>query len=390
MGGSVPPRKGMLRNHYGIDKDGNDQVDPSFSDGTYGMSWFPGYAINLETGQRLNMAFGEASDEGDQNGRDMIWNPTSTLFGTFPNGTAIPYKPILGGMHYIYVMKTSYVDYNTIQNDFQSNFTAMVTNLTGSKYNDVIRSHYKEIMWTAMPYLTPGYSMKSMAQGLIPNDVTIKLRVQKPYAKLPTIATGNPSSVRQTYYTRADSTWNATHTTVVHIDYFADSLAVLQDSFPRYRFSTKGLAPSENVASIAKSSLDLIRIVPNPYLAYSAYEKSANDSRIKVTNLPNACTIKIYSLDGVLVKTIQRSVTNDPVKSIVEGHDVKIELSDGYNLNDPTGSSNLDNSVEWDLKNEKAIPVGSGIYLFDIEVPGVGHKVLKWFGTMRPTDVSNF
>ena len=89
--------------------------------------------------------------------------------------------------------------------------------------------------------------------------------------------------------------------------------------------------------------------------------------------------------EGVLVKTINRSVTVDPVNPTQ-----KIEISKGYDLNDQTGSSNLDNSVEWDLKNERAIPIGSGIYLFDIEVPGVGHKILKWFGAMRPTDVSNF
>ena len=59
--------KGMLRNQMGLNQDGSVDPDPNH----YGMSWFPGYAINIETGQRLNVAFGEASDLGDQNGRDM-------------------------------------------------------------------------------------------------------------------------------------------------------------------------------------------------------------------------------------------------------------------------------------------------------------------------------
>ena len=44
---------------------------------TTGMSWFPGYAIDVETGERLNMAFGENSWLHGSNGTDMLWNPTS-------------------------------------------------------------------------------------------------------------------------------------------------------------------------------------------------------------------------------------------------------------------------------------------------------------------------
>jgi hypothetical protein len=144
------------------------------------------------------------------------------------------------------------------------------------------------------------------------------------------------------------------------------------------------LGPVTNNDSVAKSALDMIRIVPNPYLAYSAYELSANDGRIKVTNLPNNCTVKIFTLDGVLVRTLHRSLGIDPVTN------KKVEITNGYNLNDNSGSTVLDNTIEWDLKNESAIPVSSGIYLFDIDAPGVGHRILKWFGAMRPTDVSNF
>ena len=123
--------------------------------------------------------------------------------------------------------------------------------------------------------------------------------------------------------------------------------------------------------------------MPNPYLAYSSYETSANDAEVKVTNLPNNCTIKIYTLDGVLVRTLSQSlnltnlVTNKPA-----------DISDGFQLN--TANTTHDNSISWNLKNESAIPISSGIYLFDINVPGVGHKILKWFGSVRPTDVSNF
>jgi hypothetical protein len=69
------------------------------------------------------------------------------------------------------------------------------------------------------------------------------------------------------------------------------------------------MGPKENVAEVAKSALDKIRIVPNPYLAYSAYEKSAADTRVKITNLPNICTITVYALDGTLIRTISVQLT---------------------------------------------------------------------------------
>jgi hypothetical protein len=52
------------------------------TDGEQGMGWFPGYAINIETGERLNVAFGEDSKQISENGRDMLWNPTNKVHNT--------------------------------------------------------------------------------------------------------------------------------------------------------------------------------------------------------------------------------------------------------------------------------------------------------------------
>ena len=43
-----------------------------------------------------------------------------------------------------------------------------------------------------------------------------------------------------------------------------------------------------------------------------------------------------------------------------------------------------------DLKNHTGVPISGGVYMVHIEVDGVGEKVLKWFGTMRPPDLENF
>src|SRR3989304_3108877 len=104
--GAWTARKLDLRTARSVDKEGktvlqtgySNPLDSSAADyiNATGMGWFPGYAVNLETGERLNMAFGENSWLMGENGRDMLWNPTSTIFNQ--NN-----EPIFGGQHYIYI-----------------------------------------------------------------------------------------------------------------------------------------------------------------------------------------------------------------------------------------------------------------------------------------------
>ena len=52
--------------------------------------------------------------------------------------------------------------------------------------------------------------------------------------------------------------------------------------------------------------------------------------------------------------------------------------------------TNPETSLDWDLKNQKGIPIASGMYLIHIEAPGLGEKTLKWFGMIRPIDLDTF
>ena len=83
------------------------------------------------------------------------------------------------------------------------------------------------------------------------------------------------------------------------------------------------------------------------------------DNRIKIINLPQQCEVKIYTVNGVLVRT--------------------------YKKDDATTSS-----VDWDLKNQDGVPIASGLYIIHIEAPGLGEKVIKWFGVLRPIDLNSF
>jgi flagellar hook assembly protein FlgD len=99
-------------------------------------------------------------------------------------------------------------------------------------------------------------------------------------------------------------------------------------------------------------------VVPNPYYAFSEYEKNQLDNRIKIVNLPQECQISIYTMNGTLVRKFNKADSRT--------------------------------SLDWDLKNQANIPVASGIYLIHVDVPGVGQKVLKWYGVMRPLDLDTF
>ena len=105
-------------------------------------------------------------------------------------------------------------------------------------------------------------------------------------------------------------------------------------------------------------ALALINVVPNPYYAFSEYETNKLDNRVKITNLPERCSIRIYSSQGKLVKTMFK--------------DSEATFQD------------------WTLMNEKGIPVASGIYLIQIDVPGIGDRVLKVFLSMRSVDLHGY
>jgi hypothetical protein len=47
-------------------------------------------------------------------------------------------------------------------------------------------------------------------------------------------------------------------------------------------------------------------------------------------------------------------------------------------------------SISWNLKNKQGINVASGLYIFHIDAPGIGEKIIKWFGVQRQIDLDSF
>ncbi len=121
------------------------------------------------------------------------------------------------------------------------------------------------------------------------------------------------------------------------------------NSQDRISFSVKkGRVNSES----AKSALSNIRVVPNPYIGGVRWEPRAiepigrGQRRIDFINLPQSCTIRIYNLAGILVRTLKKE-------------------------NADSGS------LSWDLRTDDNLDTAFGVYVYHVDAPGLGEHFGK-------------
>jgi hypothetical protein len=97
-----------------------------------------------------------------------------------------------------------------------------------------------------------------------------------------------------------------------------------------------------------KSRINRINVFPNPY--YESLDmRNVNNGELTFSNLPEEVTIKIYTLSGILVKTLSE-------------------------MDKETISSPF---IRWNLENEDGYKVGSGVYLAVVKTK-YGEKILKF------------
>ena len=326
-----------LRQSPSVDKDGNPSGWPSQQEGSlnpadpnyilaYGMGWFPGYAINLETGERMNMMFGEDSYLAGENGRDMIFNPS-------PNEFPITGGNILfGGKHYMYVMGSAEIDQTVGTLNIKYSFPAYDAGYSYAMAIDTLPEGlevlYMQYIYSTAMYV--GIPLSVQNQEWLSNEVKLKVRISKPYER---------------YYAQP----------------VTDNEG-LNKHFPMYEFSTASVATIDNDSQKEISDLDLIRVVPNPYYAFavgSGYEEVPLQNKVKVTNLPEKCTVSIYNISGTLIRKLTK---DSPVTYI-----------------------------DWDLKNHAGIPIAGGVYVIHVKDQTTNEeRIVKWFGSLRVEDFKEF
>jgi hypothetical protein len=131
---------------------------------------------------------------------------------------------------------------------------------------------------------------------------------------------------------KADTTYRAG-------DVFQIDGALLNGAGDRFVFT----APGINTAD-ASASLDQIKAVPNPYIARSSWETVEGERRMEFIHLPDQATIRIYSLAGDLVQTLQHEGSGTCV---------------------------------WNLLTSNGQGIAPGLYYFHVDSP-VGTKVGKF------------
>jgi hypothetical protein len=327
-GDGLPDPDGAVEPAVLVNPNGSTVNNSKAGQPLLGMGWFPGYAIDVETGRRLNIFFGEnscyskAANE-TYTGRDMMWNPTNAFVREgYQQGSPFFYYDLLyGGQHWVYVSSTTYDECAFMRWKFSPELNTAATSKLAA---------IKQIAWAGMIMMNQGTQLRSYADGLIPrdNDAIVKLRVDNQY---------------QTWYNDNDANKKTGH--------------------PRYRFKIDGRARAALNAVQVENALDSVKVIPNPYYGFSQYETSQFTQTVKISNLPGKCKVTIYSLDGKFIRQYERN-----------------EQYESYDQIAP--------DVEWDLKNNKGIPVASGVYLIHINAPGMGERTVKWFGIARQFDPS--
>jgi hypothetical protein len=113
------------------------------------------------------------------------------------------------------------------------------------------------------------------------------------------------------------------------------------------------------VDSKIKEDLKNIYVVPDPYIALSTLERKVineeegrGDRRIDFVNVPQTCTIRIFTSSGKLVRRIDHRATEKNSRAI------------------------------WDLRTKDGLEIAHGIYFFVVETPS-GDKMQGKFAVIK-------
>ncbi len=241
-----------------VDKDGNpDGSLAVFPDGTNelskGYSWFPGYAIDLDKGIRLNMAFTENKIRDSVAGDDLLFNPNSTDTNN----------------HYVIVTNMEYdFESSGTESKFQRILDSAFLDQTISRTSQYRVVYEQAFSWIGMMKLDSQFNNLPEAER---KDVRIKLRVNREYAM-----TENGINPEWKFKLNENTRYS------------------------RERMSEE---------------LNKILVVPNPYILGSTYEKSLSENVVKITHLPPKCRVAIYGIDGSLIKIFNRNFDESILES---------------------------------------------------------------------------
>lgn len=169
-----------------------------------------------------------------------------------------------------------------------------------------------------------------------PDDRIYTWFVNRPYEE-----TLNDFASNEAFLTWNLVWWNQQWVTGDELTFvYANPTQLGVDEWP---FSTA--APTSG-GDVTDDMVDMINVFPNPYYGFHELETTRRGKYVTFNHLPQRADIRIFNMGGVMVR--------------------KIEKDDDTQL------------AEWDLTNQYALPVASGVYIAHIDLPDVGkEKILK-------------
>jgi hypothetical protein len=117
-----------------------------------------------------------------------------------------------------------------------------------------------------------------------------------------------------------------------------------------FEFTTHAPAFNE---SLAKSDLNKIAVVPNPYVGAASWEPATTTvgrgpRLIYFIHLPRQCSIRIYTMSGHLVQELEHNSSID------------------------------DGQEPWNLVSRDGMNIAFGVYVYHVDAPGIGSHIDKF------------
>jgi len=118
------------------------------------------------------------------------------------------------------------------------------------------------------------------------------------------------------------------------------------DAGDKYQFTTEA---AKFDPQAAQQELKTVYVVPNPYVAFGASESAGSrdgtrdERRLEFRNLPEKCTIRIYTITGELVDTVEKNDQRD--------------------------------FVAWNVLTLESQATAYGVYIYHVDAPNVGTKI---------------
>ena len=101
------------------------------------------------------------------------------------------------------------------------------------------------------------------------------------------------------------------------------------------------------VSTVVDTTLDTIKVVPNPYIVRSRFNETSISRKLRFTNLPQECRISIFTVTGELVKVLDHN-------------------------------NQFDGNEWWDLRSANNQEIAPGLYIYHVESNNGKEKIGKF------------